>query len=124
MKMFSTYGAVIVAAMISTITPSIANAASCEGDWSISLDRTVRGGRSEPYVGKLTVSGNSYTLRAMADIYVMVSEGPIADCKLTGAKLSFTNRSSSYAMDLTLNGNAGSGRWYDTTFTKDVIAKR
>jgi hypothetical protein len=100
-------------------------AASCDGQWSITLERMLIRGKHEDYVGTLTVANGRYTLKALANIYEMVSEGPIgADCKLAGARLGFTNRSDSYFLDLDLAANPAKGTWYDQSFREPVTAKK
>ncbi len=102
-----------------------AAAASCDGQWSITLERMLIRGKHEDYVGTLTVANGQYRLKALANIYEMVSEGPVpADCRLTGAKLGFTNRSDSYFLDLDLTANPAKGTWYDQSFREPVTAKR
>lgn len=111
------------AAALSAATP--AEAASCDGQWSITLERMLIRGKHEDYVGTLTVANGQYRLKALANIYEMVSEGPVpADCKLAGAKLGFTNRSDTYFLDLDLTTNPTEGTWYDQSFREPVTARK
>lgn len=105
--------------------PPPARAASCDGDWSITLERQVFRGRHEDYVGTLTVASGQYRLKALASFYEMVSEGPIGpDCRLSGARLGFTNRSDTYFLDLDLSASPAKGAWYDSSFREPVTATR
>lgn len=119
----------VLAAMAASATPIAdtgpALAAGCDGAWSITLERVLFRGTHEDYVGTLTVAQGRYRLKALANIYEMVAEGPIgADCRLAGAKLSFTNRGDSYFLDLDLSVNPAKGTWYDDKFREPVTATK
>lgn len=114
-----------LAAMAFLAATASAQAATCDGEWSITLERMLIRGKHEDYVGSLTVANGQYKLKALANIYEMVSEGPVpADCRLAGAKLGFTNRSDSYFLDLDLSANPAKGTWYDQGFREPVTARK
>ncbi|MCC6470249.1 MAG: caspase family protein [Alphaproteobacteria bacterium] len=84
----------------------------CDGEWEVTLKRN-----PTSYKGTMVIEDGAYHFRAVADAFIMLSQGKVTDACIAEGSLRFENRPEVYQLFMRLSGNFGSGTWSGTTST-------